>query len=78
MPSNLCGAVIGRQGATIRDIIDKSGAHVQVENAQEGEAYGAQRSVTVTGRKEQVDKAEELILQVCMLACCPILVLTVA
>ncbi|EGD75849.1 hypothetical protein, variant [Salpingoeca rosetta] len=59
IPDDHVGRVIGRQGSTIRQIQELSGAHMDI--AKECRPGEYQREVTVTGTPAQVEKCEELI-----------------
>eukprot|EP01147_Barroeca_monosierra_P006403 gene6403-283_t len=59
IPNDHVGRVIGRQGATIRQIQELSGAHMDI--AKECRPGQNQREVTVSGTPAQVQLCEELI-----------------
>jgi len=56
IPFNKAGLIIGRAGETIRDIMSKSGAHVQVSREATGEDEET-RTVTIQGTAEQIESA---------------------
>lgn len=59
VPNDMVGKIIGKGGATIRQLQDLSGAHVDV--AKQPLAGEATRRVTLTGSPEQVEKCNNLI-----------------
>lgn len=59
VPNDMVGKIIGKGGATIRQLQDLSGAHVDVAKAPLGNE--PTRRVTLTGSYEQVEKCNEYI-----------------
>lgn len=59
VPNDMVGKIIGKGGATIRQLQDLSGAHVDV--AKQPLVGEATRRVTLTGSPEQVEKCNNLI-----------------
>eukprot|EP00041_Stephanoeca_diplocostata_P041972 m.9727 g.9727 ORF g.9727 m.9727 type:complete len:576 (-) comp6988_c0_seq1:1424-3151(-) len=59
VPDDIVGKLIGKQGATIRQLQDMSGAHVDI--AKEAPPGSNMRPVTLTGKIEQVKNVENLI-----------------
>lgn len=58
IPSNMCGALIGKNGATIKELNTKfEGTHISVDN----QVLGASREVTITGLPSNVLKAQKEI-----------------
>ncbi|XP_014297364.1 probable ATP-dependent RNA helicase DDX43 [Microplitis demolitor] len=51
------GKIIGRGGSTIKDLQAQSGAHVNIDKAQDGE----NTSVKITGSDESREKAQQMI-----------------
>ena len=56
VPDGMVGKIIGKQGSTIRQIQDVSGAHMDIAKACEPGAF--ERIVTVTGTPSAVAKCE--------------------
>jgi predicted RNA-binding protein YlqC (UPF0109 family) len=61
VPENLVGSVIGRGGSTINSIRQRSGANVVVDKRQ---SSGENRTITITGTKQQSDWAHALITNI--------------
>eukprot|EP00052_Salpingoeca_macrocollata_P008704 m.68731 g.68731 ORF g.68731 m.68731 type:complete len:475 (-) comp16725_c0_seq2:171-1595(-) len=59
VPNDQVGRVIGKQGITIRQLQELSGAHVEV--AKECKPGVNVREITLLGRQPQLEKCEELI-----------------
>ena len=68
VPESIIGRIIGRGGEMIRELQSKSHARIQVDHSgeaaagMEGSTDGYSRQVTITGTKDSVAKAEEMIL----------------
>ena len=68
VPESIIGRIIGRGGEMIRELQSKSHARIQVDHSgeaaagMEGSTDGYSRQVTITGTKDAVAKAEEMIL----------------
>merc|ERR1712217_786160 len=56
------GKVIGRGGETVRDIMEKTGADIKVQKADEMSPGTRERLVQILGQKEQQDQALQLVL----------------
>lgn len=65
VPNAACGAVIGRNGATIKAIVDDSGATVKASSADATPPGVTDRVITVAGEMGQCMRAVCLILQTC-------------
>lgn len=62
VPHHRAGIVIGRGGETIRDIMQRSGAHVQVSREPNLPAGAPEtRSIHIQGSKEQVEMASQMV-----------------
>jgi rRNA processing protein Krr1/Pno1 len=61
IPSGAVGSVIGRGGETIREIQQKSGAHVKIQPQQEVQVGSTSRLVTITGTPATVAEAKKLV-----------------
>lgn len=60
--SKLVGAVIGRSGANIKDIMAQSGAHVRVlKDDEESEDENSESRIVITGTVDAQFKAQQLI-----------------
>jgi len=57
--NNMCGAIIGRGGSTIREIRNQSGAQITFSGESE------ERVITVAGTQRQVQYAEQLLTNSC-------------
>ena len=57
---DVMGRIIGKKGATIKEIREKSGATVDVEDVV-AESGAKSCEVTIRGGPEQREKAEELV-----------------
>jgi predicted RNA-binding protein YlqC (UPF0109 family) len=76
VPDSAVGRIIGRGGETIRELQRKSHARIQVDHApdnndndDEAEDFtnaSQHRGVTITGTKEAVFHAEEMIMRLCL------------
>lgn len=62
VPNQNVGAVIGKGGETMKQLIARSGAKIQVLKDADHNPADPQRPITLTGRKEQVDEARRLIM----------------
>jgi heterogeneous nuclear ribonucleoprotein K len=60
VPDEHTGRIIGRQGASIKEMRSVSGAHIEVEKRGAGEGNGL-RVVTLSGTPEQIQVAQYLI-----------------
>lgn len=60
----LVGVIIGKAGETIRYIQLQSGAKIQVTRDHEAEPGALTRQVELSGKPEQISKAEQLIKEV--------------
>jgi RNA-binding protein Nova len=58
----LCGMLIGHKGQTVRDFIADSGAAIRVQSLTELTASDPERTITVTGARDQVLRAVALVL----------------
>jgi len=58
------GKVIGRGGETVREIMAKSGADVQVQKADEMRPGNHEREIMIFGQLDEQEKAKELVLEV--------------
>lgn len=58
----LCGLLIGHKGQTVRDFISDSGAAIRVQSLSELTPSDPERTVTVSGARDQVLRAVALIL----------------
>ena len=61
IPSSSVGSVIGRGGETIRDIQQKSGAHVKIQPQNEVQVGSTNRLVTISGTPAAVAEARRLV-----------------
>eukprot|EP00061_Rhincodon_typus_P014546 g41617.t1 len=62
VPNSTAGLIIGKGGATVKAVMEQSGAWVQLSQKPEGINL-QERVVTVSGEAEQNRKAVELIVQ---------------
>jgi rRNA processing protein Krr1/Pno1 len=65
VPKDKVGLIIGRNGVTIRDLQERSGARIQFSKDSPEVALGKQhasRPVTITGTRECINSARSLIL----------------
>lgn len=58
----LCGLLIGHKGQTVRDFITDSGASIRVQSLSELTPSDPERTITVSGARDQVLRAVALIL----------------
>lgn len=58
----LCGLLIGHKGQTVRDFIADSGASIRVQSLQELTPSDPERTITVSGARDQVLRAIALVL----------------
>lgn len=58
----LCGLLIGHKGQTVRDFITDSGAAIRVQSLSELTPSDPERTITVSGARDQVLRAVALIL----------------
>ncbi|KAL5647424.1 hypothetical protein ACJX0J_041779, partial [Zea mays] len=63
-PNGRVGVIIGKAGETIRYIQLQSGAKIQVTRDHEAEPGALTRQVELSGKPEQISKAEQLIKEV--------------
>ncbi|CAJ0626013.1 12631_t:CDS:10 [Entrophospora sp. SA101] len=64
IPSNKVGVVIGRKGETIRDLQDRSGAHINVTPDSAASPQSKNRPVTLIGDDEAIQRAKALINEI--------------
>ncbi|AQK98903.1 KH domain-containing protein [Zea mays] len=64
IPNGRVGVIIGKAGETIRYIQLQSGAKIQVTRDHEAEPGALTRQVELSGKPEQLSKAEQLIKEV--------------
>jgi hypothetical protein len=67
LPDNMAGSVIGRGGSMISSIRQRSGATIKVSDAGKKGTVGAsagQRTINVSGTKQQVEVAAALIYEI--------------
>jgi hypothetical protein len=62
VPKGLAGAVIGRKGATIAEIRQRSGANIRIDQGTSGPT-GSDRAVTITGTRQQNEIAVALVYE---------------
>ena len=58
----LCGLLIGHKGQTVRDFISDSGSAIRVQSLSELTPSDPERTITVSGARDQVLRAIALIL----------------
>ena len=58
----LCGLLIGHKGQTVRDFINDSGSTIRVQSLAELTPSDPERTITVSGARDQVLRAIALIL----------------
>eukprot|EP00955_Chlamydomonas_euryale_P034392 349777-Chlamydomonas_euryale.AAC.2 len=58
----LCGLLIGHKGQTVRDFINDSGSTIRVQSLSELTPSDPERTITVSGARDQVLRAIALIL----------------
>jgi len=58
----LCGLLIGHKGQTVRDFISDSGSTIRVQSLSELTPSDPERTITVSGARDQVLRAVALIL----------------
>ncbi|KAH9518872.1 hypothetical protein Btru_008505 [Bulinus truncatus] len=63
-PSYTIGAIIGKGGSSIRSISHQSGARVFIERIEDTKSTSQDRIIELTGSREQIDKALELIEEI--------------
>lgn len=59
VPTRAIARILGKGGANINDIKDRTGTHIDVEKSFETEA-----TVTVRGAKQDIEEAKTLILEI--------------
>ena len=57
----LCGLLIGHKGQTVRDFIADSGASIRVQSLSELTPSDPERTITVSGARDQVLRAVALV-----------------
>uniref|UniRef100_UPI00358E8E2A RNA-binding protein Nova-2-like n=1 Tax=Myxine glutinosa TaxID=7769 RepID=UPI00358E8E2A len=62
VPNSTAGLIIGKAGTTVKSIMEASGAWVQLSQKPEGVNL-TERVVTVSGEREQLQQAVQLILE---------------
>ncbi|CAK9202008.1 unnamed protein product [Sphagnum troendelagicum] len=62
VPSNVCGAIIGKGGATIKMFVEDSGANIKLSSQDQSIPGVSDRIVTITGTLDQQLRAVALIL----------------
>ncbi|XP_030075476.1 RNA-binding protein Nova-2 [Microcaecilia unicolor] len=62
VPNSTAGLIIGKGGATVKAIMEQSGAWVQLSQKPEGINL-QERVVTISGEPEQIHKAVDIIVQ---------------
>lgn len=63
VPSNVCGAIIGKGGATIRTFVENSHAHIKLSSQEHNVPDLQDRLVTISGTFEQQLHAVILIIR---------------
>lgn len=58
----LCGLLIGHKGQTVRDFIVDSGSTIRVQSLNDLTPSDPERTITVSGARDQVLRAVALIL----------------
>lgn len=58
----LCGLLIGHKGQTVRDFINDSGSTIRVQSLSELTPSDPERTITVSGARDQVLRAIALVL----------------
>ncbi|XP_078571819.1 insulin-like growth factor 2 mRNA-binding protein 2 isoform X28 [Branchiostoma floridae x Branchiostoma japonicum] len=61
--NSLVGRLIGRNGTTLKKIMQDSGARITISNFQELTLYNMERTITILGTLDDQCKAEKLIMQ---------------
>lgn len=64
VPNNKVGVLIGKNGETIRNLQNSSGAKIQITKDGEVASDALTRPVELVGTQESIDKAEQLIKSV--------------
>jgi len=62
VPENLVGAVLGKGGYIIKDMMAQSGAKILLSQKGEYIPGTTQRSLSISGSKQQVDHARDLVM----------------
>lgn len=62
VPNKVCGAIIGKSGATIKSFVDDSGASIKLSSQDPSSSAVSERLVTIGGSLEQQLRAVALIL----------------
>lgn len=66
VPTSCVGLVIGRNGETIRNLQDKSGADIKVTPDEEAHPGADTRSILISGTKEGIAHAHQLVSEIVM------------
>lgn len=64
VPTSCVGLVIGRRGETIRDLQAKSGASIFVTRDRDAAHGSSERSVTISGTEQAINRADMLVRQI--------------
>lgn len=64
VPSNSVGSVIGRGGETIRDVQQRTQAHIQIQQVDQTPVGATERQVTVSGTLQAVTEAKQMIMNI--------------
>lgn len=64
VPNLTVGSIIGKAGATIKTLIQDSGARFDIQPKEEMQAGAQEREITITGTSEQIEKGAALIMGV--------------
>ena len=62
IPNAACGAIVGKEGATIRSFIDDSGAAIKLSSKDAAPPGVSDRVVSITGTLEQALRATALVV----------------
>lgn len=63
VPQPLCGVIIGKNGATIRNYATDTGTTIRVTSGEAQQAPSSHRIVTIAGEQEGVLKVGSAVLQ---------------
>ena len=61
IPQGRVGLIIGRGGETIRELQERSGARITVQPESQVDPFAAERSVTLCGDDESIQRAKDMI-----------------
>lgn len=61
IPTSAVGLLIGKSGATLKMIMDRSGAKVRFQNSHDMIIGARERGITITGSKKQMQEALRII-----------------